>query len=58
MGVRVVSKLKSKFKKFLILKDTTNGIWVSGLNEKENVIVVGQEYLTDDMIIIPSYLKD
>ena len=58
MGVRVVSKLKSKFKKVLILKDTTNGVWVSGLNEKENVIVVGQEYLTDDMIIIPSYLKD
>ncbi|MGB0634062.1 MAG: efflux RND transporter periplasmic adaptor subunit [Paracoccaceae bacterium] len=58
MGVRVVSKLKSKFKKVLILKDTTSGVWVSGLNEKENVIVVGQEYLTDDMIIIPSYLKD
>ena len=58
MGVRVVSELKSKFKKVFIMKDTIKGVWVSGLNKEENVIVVGQEYLTDDVIIIPSYPED
>jgi multidrug efflux system membrane fusion protein len=58
MGVRVVDGSISKFKKIFIIKDTPNGVWVSGLNKEENVIVVGQEYLTDTVKIIPSYLKD
>ena len=56
MGVRVVNGNLSIFKKVILLKDTIEGVWVTGLNNQEDIIIVGQEYLTDEVQIKISYL--
>ena len=51
IGVRVVSSEDSgdiaRFLPVGILRDTIDGIWVTGLPETVDVIVIGQEYVTD-----------
>ncbi|MCF2903484.1 efflux RND transporter periplasmic adaptor subunit [Octadecabacter sp. CECT 8868] len=41
-----------------IMRDTVNGIWVSGLPETVDVIVVGQEYVTDGVPVTPTYREE
>ena len=47
IGVRVVQDGAAVFMPVAVLRDTTEGIWVSGLADVATVIVVGQEYVTD-----------
>ena len=47
LGIRVVEDNKAKFIAIETIRDSAEGIWVSGLNTKTDVIVVGQEYVTD-----------
>lgn len=47
LGIRVVEDDKAKFIAIEIIRDSVEGIWVSGLNAHTDVIVVGQEYVTD-----------
>ncbi len=37
-----------------LIRDTAEGIWVSGLPEKANVIVVGQEYVIEGVEVAPT----
>jgi multidrug efflux system membrane fusion protein len=34
-----------------VLRDTTDGIWVTGLEDNVDVIVVGQEFVTDGVAV-------
>jgi membrane fusion protein, multidrug efflux system len=38
-----------------IIRDTTRGIWVDGLDEEVAVIVVGQEFVTDGVPVAPTF---
>ena len=48
LGVRTVNdKSKVVFYETDIIRDTMNGVWLKGLPKNANVIIVGQEYVTD-----------
>ena len=46
LGIRTVDGNNSvEFREIEILEDTTDGLWISGLNENERIITLGQEYV-------------
>ncbi|MCU0910079.1 MAG: efflux RND transporter periplasmic adaptor subunit [Rhodobacteraceae bacterium] len=47
LGVRVAGDGTARFLPVTVLRDTVDGVWLSGLPETVEVIVVGQEYVTD-----------
>ena len=48
LGVRTVNdKSQVLFFATDLIRDTMNGVWIKGLPDKANVIVLGQEYVTD-----------
>ena len=47
LGVRIVRDATAEFAPVSVLRDTTSGIWVDGLQDQVDVIVVGQEFVTD-----------
>ena len=48
LGVRTVDEQsKVLFFETVLIRDTMKGVWLKGLPEKTNVIVLGQEYVTD-----------
>jgi multidrug efflux system membrane fusion protein len=47
LGVRVAEDGAARFVPVSVLRDTVQGVWLSGLPESAEVIVVGQEYVTD-----------
>lgn len=56
LGVRIVDDGNvARFRPVDILRDTTKGIYVSGLGDRADVIVVGQEYVTDGVLVEPTY---
>ncbi|MEC9196981.1 MAG: efflux RND transporter periplasmic adaptor subunit, partial [Pseudomonadota bacterium] len=56
LGVRVVGAGNiTRFMPVDVLRDTIKGVWVSGLPSESDVIVVGQEFVTDGVPINPSY---
>ncbi|MDA8812106.1 efflux RND transporter periplasmic adaptor subunit [Amylibacter sp.] len=55
LGVRVAINNKAKFIPIEIIRDAEEGIWVTGLPSSAEVIVVGQEYVTDNSNIKVSY---
>ena len=55
LGVRVVNEDRAGFAPISILRDTPDGIWVSGLREAEDIIIVGQEYVIDGVRIDVTY---
>lgn len=52
MGVRVDVDGRATFMPVRILRDEANGVWVDGLPEVANVIVVGQEFVRDGRAVI------
>lgn len=56
LGLRLVDDAqRAKFHPIQLLRDTREGVWVSGLPAQANVILVGQEYVTDGVTVRPSY---
>ena len=55
LGVRVVEDGKAGFAPVSVFRDTTEGIWITGLEEQTDVIVVGQEFVTDGVPVKVSY---
>lgn len=48
LGVRTVDNAsKVVFFETEIIRDTMEGVWLKGLPEESNVIIIGQEYVTD-----------
>ncbi|GFE64004.1 efflux RND transporter periplasmic adaptor subunit [Litoreibacter roseus] len=58
LGVRVAVDNKAAFAPITILQDTTEGVWVSGLDQTAEVIVVGQEYVTDGVQVDVTYREE
>jgi len=55
LGVRVVKDGIARFIAVEIIRDSTEGVWLSGLPDAVDVIVVGQEYVTDGRRVTVTY---
>jgi multidrug efflux system membrane fusion protein len=56
LGVRLVDDSNTvRFAAVTLLRDTSEGVWVSGLADDVNVIVVGQEYVVQGVKVDPTY---
>ncbi|WP_099826390.1 efflux RND transporter periplasmic adaptor subunit [Oceaniglobus indicus] len=56
LGVRVVDGGNTaRFLPITIVRDTPEGIWITGLPDTADVIVVGQEYVIDGVAVKPTY---
>lgn len=56
LGVRVVAEDdRAMFAPVTLLRDTTTGVWLAGLPETASVIIIGQEFVTDGVKVIPTY---
>lgn len=56
LGVRVVTDNETAaFHTVELLRDTPEGVWLTGLPEQADIIVIGQEYVTDGVRITANY---
>ena len=56
LGVRLVGLDNIvSFVPVKLLRDTINGVWVSGLGPEADVIIVGQEFVVAGVVVNPSY---
>lgn len=56
LGVRVVNgESAAQFMPVILLRDTPNGVWLAGLPDQADVIIIGQEYVTDGVMVTASY---
>jgi multidrug efflux system membrane fusion protein len=51
LGVRAVEDSKVAFYPVTILKDTREGVWVTGLPPKVDVITIGQEFVQEGQVV-------
>jgi multidrug efflux system membrane fusion protein len=51
LGVQTVVDGKAVFQPITILQDTRDGVWVSGLPAAVDIIVLGQEYVSDGDVV-------
>lgn len=54
LGVRIVDGDTSRFVAVKLLSDERQGVWVAGLPERADVLVVGQEFVRDGRRIVPT----
>ncbi|WP_282076372.1 efflux RND transporter periplasmic adaptor subunit [Epibacterium ulvae] len=56
LGVRTVSTNQVvDFVPVKLLRDESDGVWLSGLPEKADVIVLGQDFVTQGVLVAPTY---
>ena len=58
LGVRLVVDNIATFAPVIALRDTTEGFWVGGLAPSVDVIVVGQEFVTDGVPVTVTYREE
>ena len=59
LGLRLVDDSGVvKFNPVEILRDTQDGVWLGGLPDLADVIVVGQEYVTQGVAVLASYREN
>ncbi|MFD0857456.1 efflux RND transporter periplasmic adaptor subunit [Roseovarius aquimarinus] len=55
LGVRTVEGETAGFMPVDLIRDTARGIWVSGLPQSVDVIIIGQEYVVEGVPVSASY---
>ena len=55
LGVRLVRDARAAFAPVSVLRDAPDGIWIVGLPAEAEVIVVGQEFVTDGVAVDVTY---
>lgn len=58
LGIRAAKDGKAKFIPISIIRDSVEGVWVSGLPEELDIIVVGHEYVIDGREISVTHKED
>lgn len=54
LGVRVVDDSSlAQWANIEVVRDTIEGVWVSGLPQEATIIVIGQEYVINDVLVEP-----
>lgn len=52
LGVRIVDdESRAQFMEVTLLRDMPQGIWVAGLPDEATVILIGQEFVTDGVVV-------
>ncbi|WP_166416079.1 efflux RND transporter periplasmic adaptor subunit [Cochlodiniinecator piscidefendens] len=58
LGVRLVgAQDRTVFAPVVFLRDSVEGVWLAGLPEQASVLVRGQEYVTDGVLLDVTYLE-
>lgn len=56
LGVRLISENSTaKFSPVYLMRDTSEGVWLSGLPQEVEIIIVGQEYVVDGVPVLPTF---
>jgi len=56
LGVRIVTENQTaSFMPVTLMRDTPRGVWISGLPQKVDVIVIGQEYVIEGVAVKATY---
>jgi multidrug efflux system membrane fusion protein len=56
LGVRLVGANNIvAFAPITLVRDTAQGVWITGLDETTDVIIVGQEYVTAGVTVAPTF---
>ncbi len=56
LGVRTVGEGDVvKFMPVTLLRDTVDGVWLTDLPETVNIIIIGQEFVVDGVVVAPTY---
>ncbi len=55
LGVRLVEDDTARFVEVSVVRDTPEGVWVSGLEGTVDIIVVGQEFVTDGVPVTATF---
>ena len=56
LGVRIIdADSRAEFVPVTVLRDTVDGMFVSGLPERADIIVVGQEFVIDGVPVTPTF---
>lgn len=56
LGVRLVgADSAAQFTPVTLLRDTPNGVWLTGLPDQADVIIIGQEFVTDGVKVAPTF---
>lgn len=56
LGVRLVGPENVViFAPIKLVRDTIQGVWVTGLEQSADVIIIGQEYVTDGVTVAPTF---
>ena len=58
LGVRIVEDGRAGFAPISVVRDTTEGIWITGLEPTSEIIVVGQEFVTDGVALAVTYREN
>lgn len=58
LGVRIVEGETASFRSVVPVNESSEGVWVTGLPDAADVIVLGQEYVTDGRKVIVSYREN
>jgi len=58
LGVRTVEENIAKFYPVQILRDGTDGVWLTGLGDMADVIVIGQEYVNEGRAVEPTLIEE
>ncbi|MGB0508341.1 MAG: efflux RND transporter periplasmic adaptor subunit, partial [Pikeienuella sp.] len=56
LGVRLIKDGEAWFTPITVLRDQPDGVWVTGLPDNAEIIVVGQEFVTDGKAVEPQYI--
>ena len=56
LGVRLVdSSMHAIFQTVTLLRDDVRGVWLAGLPDEADIIIIGQEYVVDGVTVAPEY---
>jgi multidrug efflux system membrane fusion protein len=56
LGVRIIdADSTAQFRPVTVLRDTPQGVYVTGLADQADIITVGQEFVTDGVLVAPSF---
>lgn len=55
LGVRTAEDGRARFQPVTLIRDDARGVWVGGLPDQADVIVVGQDFVRDGRQIVPTY---
>src|SRR6056297_7846 len=58
LGVRIARDGIARFAPVTMLRDTAQGVWLSGLPQEADVIIVGQEFVTDGVPVRVTYAEE